>query len=147
MKLIKGFKISNETRKKSIVVFILINIAILTVVSFLYYFPVNSNNFYPPCLWYKLTGTYCPGCGTVRGISFILNGNLLGLMHNNILAFLSLQFLVYTYIIIFVETIGTYHLSYFKFSRNEIIFFTLVIILYAVIRNLIDIFAPGLGKI
>ncbi|MEW5722540.1 MAG: DUF2752 domain-containing protein, partial [Thermodesulfobacteriota bacterium] len=32
---------------------------------------------YPPCPFHALTGLYCPGCGTLRGLNQLLHGHLL----------------------------------------------------------------------
>jgi len=35
--------------------------------------PVN-NPLLPPCLFHRLTGLYCPGCGSTRAIHHLLHG-------------------------------------------------------------------------
>ena len=42
----------------------------------LWRFNPSSFTFYPRCPFYVLTGYKCPGCGTLRAIHHILNGNI-----------------------------------------------------------------------
>lgn len=39
---------------------------------------------YPACPWLALTGTYCPGCGTMRAINRLMNFDLAGAIDYNI---------------------------------------------------------------
>ena len=42
----------------------------------------------PPCLFYRLTGLYCPGCGSGRAVSAVLHGQFLKALACNPLLFL-----------------------------------------------------------
>ncbi len=44
---------------------------------FLYRHPPEQFEFYPRCLFFHLTGFYCPGCGNTRALYALLHGNLL----------------------------------------------------------------------
>ena len=50
-------------------------------------FPLGgpSEKWLPKCMFYKLTGLYCPGCGATRALSAILHGDLKASLHNNLL--------------------------------------------------------------
>ena len=39
----------------------------------------------PKCLFHKMTGLYCPGCGGTRALSSLLHGDLRSSLHNNLL--------------------------------------------------------------
>lgn len=39
----------------------------------------------PRCMFHKLTGLYCPGCGATRALSALLHGDLKTSLHNNAL--------------------------------------------------------------
>ena len=41
----------------------------------------------PKCMFYHVTGLYCPGCGATRALSAMLHGDLRSSMHNNLLLF------------------------------------------------------------
>ena len=49
----------------------------------------------PPCLFHKLTGLYCPGCGTTRGLHKLLHGDLLGAIRMNALTIAAVPLLAY----------------------------------------------------
>jgi hypothetical protein len=50
---------------------------------------------FPPCPLYALTGWYCPGCGSLRGLHQLLLGNLRNAFAMNPFTILSLPFLAY----------------------------------------------------
>lgn len=40
-----------------------------------------------PCLWYRITGLYCPGCGLQRAIKAFCHGDLKTAIHMNAFIF------------------------------------------------------------
>jgi hypothetical protein len=42
----------------------------------LFVFNPASSSFYLPCPFHRLTGLYCPGCGSLRAMHQLLHGNL-----------------------------------------------------------------------
>lgn len=38
---------------------------------------------FPPCLFHRLTGWWCPGCGTTRALHQLLHGNLTAALRFN----------------------------------------------------------------
>ena len=55
--------------------------------------PIGSY-IYPPCMFYRLTGLYCPGCGSVRALHQLSHGHLLRAMQFNPLMVLSIPLMV-----------------------------------------------------
>ena len=45
---------------------------------------------YPVCLFHRLTGLNCPGCGSLRAMHQLLHGNVLAALHLNALLVVSL---------------------------------------------------------
>ncbi|NET65307.1 MAG: DUF2752 domain-containing protein [Moorea sp. SIO1G6] len=65
----------------------------------LYFFdPSIPGQLYPPSPFRTLTGLYCPGCGTLRGLHQLLHGNVWAAFGLNPLMVLSLPYLIYSYI-------------------------------------------------
>lgn len=48
---------------------------IIFLVAFYYIADPQTSRFMPPCVFHKLTGFDCPGCGSQRMIHAILNGD------------------------------------------------------------------------
>ena len=48
-------------------------------------FPVEKYRFWPPCVFHKFTGLYCPGCGNTRALSALLHGRIGESLRNNLL--------------------------------------------------------------
>ncbi|GAB4315997.1 MAG: DUF2752 domain-containing protein [Candidatus Sumerlaeia bacterium] len=42
----------------------------------LYVFDPSSSGVYPPCMFHKLTGLHCPGCGGTRAVHSLLHGDV-----------------------------------------------------------------------
>jgi len=53
----------------------------------------HDSPFFPRCVFYALTGLYCPGCGTGRGILRMLRGDVLGGFRQNWLLLIGLPIL------------------------------------------------------
>lgn len=41
-----------------------------------FFFNPATHGFYPVCMFHKLTGLNCPGCGSTRALYALLHGNL-----------------------------------------------------------------------
>lgn len=71
----------------------------------LYFFPNTPQSggsivkcFYVPCVFHKITGFYCPGCGSTRSLTALVHGDIfLVWRYNKLLPFL-LLYLFYRYI-------------------------------------------------
>jgi len=57
-----------------------------------------ATSYYPSCPFYALTGLYCPGCGTLRGLHQLTHGHLFTALDLNPLMVLSLPFIGYTFV-------------------------------------------------
>lgn len=75
----------------------LTSIIIVSAVVLFCYNPAESS-LYPPSPFRTLTGLYCPGCGTLRGLHQLLHGHLIAAFGLNPLMVISLPFLVCSYI-------------------------------------------------
>ena len=71
-------------RKK--LLFLLVSIpAVAAGLILLYRFPPEKCRFWPPCIFNKLTGLYCPGCGNTRALAALLHGDIAGSLAKNVL--------------------------------------------------------------
>lgn len=143
MYIIKGNKIDTLERFKSIQLLILIIAVAIGAVLYFHKFPISIHpDLLPQCPWHYLTGTYCPGCGTLRGISGIINGNITTLPRNNIFSTIIILYLIYYFIKITIKAIFSYKLPEIIFNKYESYGILVLIILFWIIRNFIPILAP-----
>ena len=59
--------------------------------------PADSGLF-PPCPFLAFTGLQCPGCGTLRGLHQLFNGQFLAALELNIVMVSALPFIAYSFL-------------------------------------------------
>lgn len=74
---------------------ILIGTAVTGLLLLYYFFDARRENFFPVCPFWKLTGFYCPGCGSQRAVSALLRGDIASAFSFNLLVPLSIPFIIY----------------------------------------------------
>jgi len=132
--------IEQATAKKNFIIIIFSCVSFLTL---LYVYPIGEYNYFPTCPWYKLTGTFCPGCGSTRGIQSVINGNIFGLLENNPLAMLAIPYLALSLTSLSFQSFAGYKPPYLFLSKNEIRFIAFIIIFYWILRNYWGLLAPN----
>jgi len=132
-------EIEQVRAKKNLIIILFSCLFLLTL---LYVYPIGEYHYFPPCPWYKLTGTHCPGCGTIRGIQSVLHGNIFGLLENNPLVMLALPYFGLSFISLSFQSFVGYKPPHLFLSKNEIWCILLIIIFYWVSRNYWDLLAP-----
>ena len=78
--------------------FVFLGLAILPCLALVYARNPEEPGFYPPCLFYSLTGLYCPGCGTLRGLHQLMHGNLVGAFGYNPYTMLALPIVGFAFL-------------------------------------------------
>lgn len=76
-------------------VFVLIVVAIGATGAILHFFPPGRFPFYPICVFHKLTGLHCPGCGGTRAAYALVEGDLTKAFRMNAAFLLSLPVIAY----------------------------------------------------
>lgn len=69
--------------------------AVLTVVRLV---DPNEAGHYPTCPWLALTGTYCPGCGSLRATHALAEGDLVTAWQRNPLAVVGFAILAWIFV-------------------------------------------------
>lgn len=121
-------------KKKIIIFFSLFFLFLMIGILYLYY--GEKFHFFIPCLFYKWTGYYCPGCGITRMFCSILKFDFYQAFRYNVFLFCVLPFvLVYGMIIL---------LSWFQDKkiilphRRLLYIFLYLFLLFGIVRNLPD---------
>ncbi|GHC88172.1 membrane protein [Nocardiopsis terrae] len=65
----------------------------------------NEPGNYPTCPWLLLTGTFCPGCGTMRAVALLTRLDVPGALGMNPLLLLLLPYLAYSYLAWLIGTL------------------------------------------
>ena len=119
-----------------IIIFVTI-IAIIGLVLVKKYNP-EEESFFIPCVFNKITGLKCPGCGMTRAMHYLVNGNLKKAVWYNIMIVPGVFILLYS------------SYRYFKYlTKNEEIvnkplevilkIFLVILIIFMVVRNITTI--------
>ncbi len=61
----------------------------------LYYNPPTSLKWVPACPFHAVTGLYCPGCGSLRGLHQLVHLNVLGALRCNVMLIIAVPLLLY----------------------------------------------------
>jgi hypothetical protein len=74
---------------------VLVGVVLLTGVLLpLYLIDPASSAIFPPCPLHRLTGLYCPGCGSTRVVHCLLHGDLPGALSKNPLLVIAIPLVV-----------------------------------------------------
>ena len=84
----------SEVRRWSGYVLLIPAAAVFMAAAILYSFDPSHFGFYPTCAFYKTTGLFCPGCGSLRAIHQLLHGHVLEALRFNSLLIVSTPFVV-----------------------------------------------------
>ena len=67
---------------------LLVGSLLVLVAGVLYTFDPAAATFYPACVFHRLTGLHCPGCGSLRATHHLLQGHIGKALSMNILLFI-----------------------------------------------------------
>ena len=63
----------------------------------LFWFDPVKYSFYPTCLFHRLTGWNCPGCGSLRAMHALLHAQIIAALRDNVLLMVALPFVGYQF--------------------------------------------------
>lgn len=121
--------------------------AAAAALAMLHFFDPATSGLFPPCPLRYLTGWYCPGCGSLRAIHQLLQGNLRAAWALNPLTIVLLPFLAYGTISYALFELRGKHLPRLFLPAIWIRALCAGIILFGIARNLpfhpFELLAPG----
>jgi hypothetical protein len=100
--------------------------------------PEQFKNYYT-CPFYALTGLQCPGCGGLRGIHQLLNGNIRKALNFNLMLILAVPVGGYLLLSNIFIMISGKPLPEIPFNKTLILVLLFIIIAYWILRNIIII--------
>lgn len=99
-------KIKEIIQKNKYLKVLLIQLAILLVLVFLFMFVHSSLiDFIPPCYWQEHFGLLCPSCGSTRCIIHFLEGNFLTAFSYNPFLFILIVYFLILDIVFIINTL------------------------------------------
>lgn len=115
---------------KKYILLVLITVAFLAAV-LIYQHPPAQSRYYPPCIFKKLTGFDCAGCGSARATHQLLHGRIIAAADHNILLLALLPVLAIGILHFFTGKVkNTWHFF------NRPLLLLLFILLFWVVRNI-----------
>src|SRR5688500_15995711 len=116
---------------------LIVTIAVIALSLLYFFYPASEGSFHPDCILNKLTGLFCPGCGSQRAVSALVHGDILQAADFNILLLLSLPLLGYAAFVFIYNAFKEQKLQQRIFySPRFAKGFLTIVILFAILRNL-----------
>jgi len=101
-----------------------------------FFFDPATENFFPGCVFLKLTGLKCPGCGSQRAVHSLLHLDFAAAFRYNALLVVSLPVVFF---LLVVEMLRTRRPHLYRRVHSQAVIWTIVAIVLAwwVLRNLL----------
>lgn len=93
-----------------------------------------------PCVFNKITGLKCPGCGVTHMCVALMKGDILEAMHSNVVLFFISPLLLYILIGYACRYINTGRMWLPKWQTVALYIMIAALVIYAIVRNLMMIF-------
>ena len=128
----------DKTIKKRLLRLVLLSLLALAGL-FLIYLIFNSTGFGIPCVFFKITGIKCPGCGNTRAVQSLLTLNFRASLSYNYLYPLELLYILWVYLHSAMKYIKEGKFNYNPSCQALDIIILIVIILWIPIRNVLGV--------
>ncbi len=124
--------VTSITKRRTVII-LLIAFAV-----FYFVFDPMEWSFMPQCVFHRVTGLQCVGCGSQRMLHALLHGDLAGAFRANAFVLLSLPAIA---LLTWVETQRKQRPELYKkvYSTTLIVIVAILLIVWMIIRNLIGI--------
>ena len=96
----------------------------------------STHGLIPPCPLHALTGVYCPGCGATRAVHALATGHLATAAHDNVLLLAALPVIAVVWVSWFLRSLGRPAPKLVPFSPRVTVAVAVVLVVFAVLRNI-----------
>ena len=128
-------------KKKLTSLIIVLSVSIIAIIGLFLVknFNPEEESFFIPCMFHKVTGLKCPGCGMTRAMHYLVNGNIKKAIWYNLMIIPGTFVLIYS---------GYRYIKYLVKNEEivnsplEIILkiFLAILILFMIVRNVTTLF-------
>lgn len=121
------------------IIILIIGIIITPIVINIYYnlYYNHNHNLIIPCIFNKITGLYCPGCGITRMIFSIFKLEIYQAFRYNPLVFCMVPFILFYFIDMVIKWIkGDNNYLYQKINDKVWLILLIITITFGVLRNI-----------
>jgi hypothetical protein len=141
--VLSGRKITSAEQRQALPVFVAAAFMVIGCIGYAYFSRFPSFMAHAPvCPWWFITGTWCPGCGTMRGISATLHGHVWGLWVYNKLSFFSMPLLLFAFLDVTFRACFRYKIPNLKPGPYLVYFVLVLIFSFWILRNVVPFLAP-----
>ncbi|MBE6903169.1 MAG: DUF2752 domain-containing protein [Ruminococcaceae bacterium] len=121
-----------KRRRKKAILFTLIVILIAIILTLTAKYVISF-----PCVFYKLTGLYCPGCGNTRAAIALLSFDFPKAFSYNAFFFFEFFYIVWVYIFSVINYIKNKRFSYHSPSKLFDCLMLAAFFIWGIVRNFI----------
>lgn len=125
-----------QSSEKRLKVFLLLSLVSCALVILYVFDPAAPNGLYPPSPFRLLTGLFCPGCGTLRGLHALLHGDIKTAFDFNPLMVVSLPYLMYSFYVYCSSSVLGRRVQSVFIRSSWIMSYLAVVLVFWVLRNL-----------
>ena len=115
--------------------FVALGLTALPLLALLYIRSPDEGSLFPPCLFFTLINLHCPGCGTLRALHQLLNGDLLTALRHNLYAVLALPVIGYAYLRALLLSVSGIRLPVLAISPTVTWGLLIAIVAFWILRN------------
>ncbi len=124
--------LNKRTVRLALLIFAILAIGIL--------FYILARTGYPvPCLFRKITGLNCPGCGNTRAVLTLLRLDIVGALSYNLLFPVEFLYLGFVFILSAIAYLKTGKLSYHSPAPALDVTVLVILLLWWILRNVLGI--------
>ena len=129
----------NKKKLASLIIVFLVSIIAIIGLVLVKNFNPEEESFFIPCMFHKVTGLKCPGCGMTRAMHYLVNGNIKKAVWYNLMIIPGAFVLIYS----------SYRYIKYLFKNEEIVntpleiilkIFLAILILFMIVRNITTLF-------